>query len=497
MPKAKGKDWTKVNMAKRRNILTREELDTLHFASLRILSNTGILVEDKEAADLFQSFGARVEPTRNNFKVYIPQFLVDDALSWAPKTVTFFGRDPKNDFVAEAGGQVGFASFGECVSLIDPATRKYRPTTKEDCGKTALVVDALDELRIMTRTVCSGDQYPDAQPVHNFEALVNNTSKHIFLGVGSKSNLETMVAIAHEVCGGETAFRARPIFTATACLTSPLTIVDQCCETIMTAARNGVGIQLSSMPLTGGSAPATLGGTVIQHNCEILSGLVLAQLSQRGTRCLYATTASLLELKSGHCIMGPPENGLLSSTLAQVAHYYQLPIWTLSGASDAKIPDAQVGYEYTINALQAALAGANIIVGSGALNAGLCFDYAKLLMDHECMGNIQRVLKGVALDEILEVAELINEVGPAGFYLTHRHTLQRVRSQSKAELFDRQSLEVWAKKNPNNRSIVDRAYDMANNILTTHKPLPLPPGAAETIQEMVKTYEASLKKGKA
>ncbi len=488
------KDWIKVNASKRRNIVSREELDTLHYATLRVLQDAGVLVENKEAADLFHAHGARVKADGDNFRVYIPQCMVNDAIASKPKSVTFYGRDPKNDFVTEAGGQVGFASFGECVSVIDLASRKYRDTTKEDCGNTAKMVDALDNLRIMTRTVCSGDQYAHAQPVHNFEAIMNNTSKHIFLGVGSRSNLETMVAMCHEVCGSEEAFRARPFFSATACLTSPLIIVDQCAETIMTAARNGIAVQLTSMPLTGGSAPATLSGTVLVHNCEIVAGLVLAQITKRGTPCLYGTTASLMDFRSGQCLMGNPENGLLSSALVQIAHYYEMPIWTLSGASDAKIPDTQAGYEFTINAMQAALSGSNIIVGGGALYAGLCFDYAKLVMDHECMGNIYRVIEGVDFSEIMEEARLIEELGPGGFYMTHEHTLKRLHNQSSSEVFDRQCYETWADNNPGDRSVVERAYEKAEHILANHKPLPLPNGKAEVVSEMVKSYEDYLKK---
>ena len=189
-------------------------------ASLHVLSAVGVKVECDEALELFASGGARIEKKDGFGLAYLPAHLIEDSLRWAPSSVTFHGRDPQKDFVAEPN-RVGFATFGECIGIIDPVTRKHRPSTKKDCGDTARIVDAMDELVVMERAVCSGDQYPEAQPVHNFEAIVRNTAKHIFLGVGSRRNLAVMLEIAEMAVGGRERHLARPIFTPAVCPTSP------------------------------------------------------------------------------------------------------------------------------------------------------------------------------------------------------------------------------------------------------------------------------------
>jgi len=93
-------------------------------------------------------------------------------------------------------------------------------------------------------------------------------------------------------------------------------------------------------------------------------------------------------MKTGTAPMASPENALIASSVTQMAGYYNIPIRTGTGVSDGKIPDAQAGYEFAFNALNLALAGANIVWGAGCLDSGLGFDYAKLLMDHECVQNI-------------------------------------------------------------------------------------------------------------
>ena len=472
-------------------LFTRDDTDTMHFRSLRILEKTGLLIESQEAADIFHGAGCRVEAKGDNFRVWVPQYVVNDCLDSAPHSIIFHGRRPEDDYEAEPG-RVGFATFGECVNVIDPVTRQCRPSTKKDCGEVSRVIDALPEMCITLRTVCSGDQYPAAQAVHNFEAMLNNSSKHLFLGVVNRRNLEMMIQMAHAVCGGEEAYRAKPIFSACLCPTSPLTLVRDCCEAIITCARTGTGMQVIPMCLSGGSSPATVSATVLQHNCEVLSALVLAQLTARGTKFTYGSCSTIMDLKTGNSVVGAPEYGMINSGITQMARYYGLTVWCGGGLSDAKIPDAQVGYEFTINALQAALAGANMVYGSGCLDLGLTFDYAKLLMDHECMGNIRKVLEGIPTDNDSLCVNIIDEVGPGGNFLTHRDTLKRARGQSRSVLFDRNVRERWERENPGGRTVTDRAYDAAMSILATHQPLPLPDGVADRLSEMVRDYDARL-----
>ena len=80
---------------------TNDELNAVHNASLRILRETGIKVENKAAVAFFLNGGASVETFENHAIVRIPPYLVEDALRTVPKTVTYYGRQKKDDFVAE------------------------------------------------------------------------------------------------------------------------------------------------------------------------------------------------------------------------------------------------------------------------------------------------------------------------------------------------------------------------------------------------------------
>ena len=153
------------------------------------------------------------------------------------------------------------------------------------------------------------------------------------------------------------------------------------------------------MALSGGTSSASLAGTLVSHNAEVLSTVVLAQLLKKGLPCTYGSTSTILDLRFGTSAIGSPEYGMINASLARIARYYRLPSWVGGGASDSKEPDVQSGYEFSLSATLSALSGANIIFGSGVIEQGMTMDYAKLVMDAEMIcrnpTKLRRRLKAV------------------------------------------------------------------------------------------------------
>ena len=165
------------------------------------------------------------------------------------------------------------------------------------------------------------------------------------------------------------------------------------CDVIMESANFGVGIMVMPMALSGGTSPATLAGTLVIHNAEVLSSIVLAQLIEK-------RPAVHLRQFQHHFRFAIWNHRHRSSRVRhdqrvhlKLAQYYKLPCFVGGGASDSKIPDIQSGYEFTLSATLSALAGANIIFGSGVLEQGLTMDYAKLIMDAEMIRMVQIAVK--------------------------------------------------------------------------------------------------------
>jgi trimethylamine--corrinoid protein Co-methyltransferase len=185
---------------------------------------------------------------------------------------------------------------------------------------------------------------------------------------------------------------------------------------------------------------------------------------------------------------------MINAAIAKLAHYYRLPSFVGGGASDSKIPDIQSGYEFTLSATLSALAGANIVFGSGALEQGLTIDYAKIVMDAEMIRMIQIAINGIEITDEKLAMDVIHEVGHGGAYITHEHSLRTMRSQSQTRLFDRRSRNDWM-EHTQGKKLRDQAYEAALEILQKHQPYALPDGASASMNDIVTEFEKELKKG--
>ncbi len=316
---------------------SRDELDSIHYATLQIFQDTGIKVMNEEALEIFHGGGCNVERFNGYGIVKIPSYVVEECAFWAPHTIVYDGRDPDKDYIAEPN-RVGFTTFGGCINVIDPHTREIRRATKKDCGAVALVCDCLDEICVVTRSVNSTDVPEGALSVHNLDAQLRNTGKHIFLGIDSPRSLEVMIELDSAAAGVRDNFIIRPNFTPNICPLSPLILPDNSCSVIIKSARSGLGVLVLPMALSGGTSSATLAGTLVTHNAEVLSGIILAQLTKKGVSCTYGSTSTILDLRFGTSAIGSPEYGMINASIAKLAQYYRLPSYVGGGASDSKIP---------------------------------------------------------------------------------------------------------------------------------------------------------------
>jgi len=309
------------------NVFTEDEFDAIHRATLEILGQVGVFVQKPEARDIFKAAGARVY---EDGLVKIPPHLVEEAIRSAPSTLTLAGRDKSRDVVID-GGRVNFTNFGEGICIIDHETNELRPTTKNDLRTMTRLIDSLDVISVIERAVGSQDKPAPVQAIHNYEAMVNNTTKHCFLGPDNGHNVEIILKMAAEAVGGAEALIDRCPVSFITCPVSPLRLVEDCCEIIMAAARNNATVCILSMAMAGGSSPVNLAGTLVNHNAEILAGITLAQLTKRGAKVIYGSSSTAMFLKNASAVVGTPELGMINSAVAAMARYYLLPSWVAGG----------------------------------------------------------------------------------------------------------------------------------------------------------------------
>ncbi len=307
----------------RLSMFSRDDIERIHEATLHILRKTGVQVYLDEALQIYADGGCDVDFTKKVVK--IPPYIVERSMKQAPKNIMLCGRDPARD-IQYGGRRVGFEPFGVGLKVEDLDTGELRDSTLKDCADIMKVCDALDTVSVMLAPVMANDM-----PHTNFELYMaaegyKNTTKHYGSDAESGAVAEKLIQMAEIVAGGSKELKERPVLSIGVCPVSPLKIPKEAAEVIVVTARYGIPIEILSMAMAGASSPMTMAGTLVVHNAEVLAGIVLAQLVNPGVPSIYGSSTSTFDMKYGTATVGAPEFGMLNAALAEMAHYYEVPV---------------------------------------------------------------------------------------------------------------------------------------------------------------------------
>jgi trimethylamine--corrinoid protein Co-methyltransferase len=472
----------------------RDELDTIHSATLKVLRNVGVKFPDKYALDALKSAGADIDYETEVAR--FPENTVRDALNRAPHVVTLCGRDPSHNIRLGENGGTHFMPSGIGVYIYDLDTGQRRTASRVDAANVSKIVDALPNIHVLQVMVSPGD-VPDKIADHfKFEAAFNNTTKHVSNCIGpvtSDDGARDIVEMASTIVGGREELRKRPIISVHQCPISPLQYDVHGLRAIMEYARSCVPVCIYSMAMGGGTAPATIAGELVVINAEFLAGLVLLQKLNPGCPVIYGTVASVMDLKTGVLPLGAPERPILQIGVVSLARYYGVPHGMISaGHTDAQIPGSQAGFEKAITALPVVLAGTELILGAGAVDSANTYSYEQLVIDDEIWGAMLRIQRGFEVDEDTIAEDLIEKIGIGKHFIGEKHTLSHVqKEQWYPRLYSRikRSEDIFNEDVLGKRDLAMVARQKAKDILKTHQAQPLEKDTQQKIRALVRNAE--------
>lgn len=446
---------------------TTSQIEMLHKASMEVFEEVGMEVHSKRALEIFAAAGAEVDFATK--RVRASEDWIMNIIKRAPSQVTLCGREERNDLII-GGTRVYLGTGGTALNVLDIETGKRRRTTLSDVRQTARLVDALDNVHFFVLPVYPSDLSKDNVDVNRFYAGISNTSKHVMGGVYTKEGVRKVVRMAEEIAGGKEALRKRPFISMITNIMSPLKMDGTYTDLMLEVIEAGIPLAMPPAPIAGATSPVTLAGTIVQLNVEALSGLLLAQIVNPGTPVLYSVVPTTADMRTMGFLFGAVENGIMNAVCAQLAQYYNLPIYATAGVTEAKIPDVQSGYEKMSTSMLAALAGANYIHdAAGLIESGLSIAYEQYVIDDEINGMVLRAVRGIEIDKDTLSLDAIKRVGPGGNYIADEQTLQYMRTEFfLPKVADRSPVAIWEK----NGSIDGRekARRIAKDILANHSP---------------------------
>ena len=396
----------------------------------------------EEALELMSQNGAEIV---DGNVVRIPTRLIDAAIESVPKRkdVTLYGRDPKHDVTFEKHDPA-LACMTMAVNVIDPHTRQKRPATNEDLAALTRIADQLEHIRVNGGLVTPQDVPGEFNDWYTWATTIKNTTKHITGGMLGARCVQDAAKMGGIALGDENLFRERPYISGWVLTLPPFAIDAESLEALMEMSRWKIPVMLSSGPILGVSSPVTIAGTIAQAHAEILGCIVVSQLANPGVPIVYTSFARGMDMKSGNVSMACPEFGILKVAMAQMGKYLDLPIRMPSMLRDAKMLDAQAGFETGMVGTVTGLI-ADLMDGM-QLDMDLVVDFPDLIFCDDCMAGIRRMARELKVDKDSLALESIKEVGPGGTFLSHPHTYDNFRKELWIpKLIERRNWELWEK----------------------------------------------------
>ncbi|MBA7599203.1 Glycine betaine methyltransferase [subsurface metagenome] len=420
--------------------LTSEQVSLIHQASIEILSNPGLICFNRQAADIFHDNGAKVDKLASSespcWLVKIPEKLVIQALDNAPQTVKLGARNPENTLIMNgeeprvyfiSGSETNIwldVDFPTYVKKSDRSTEiqvpEFHPRrgTVDDLCSSAHVCEHLETLDGFIRTVNIQDKdiTEDNKDVNKFFASLNNTTKHFMSGLTNLKQLDNVVHMAELIAGGKKELEENPIISFITCLVkSPLQVVEDTTDTLIEVCRRGLPIVVSSSPQAGTSAPIKEAGILAQINAEVLAGITLSQLVNKGTPVLYGSVPVRARMDTLSDSYGSVETSQYNIDCAQIARFYKLPNYSTSGVCDTKTPGQQASIERLFSDIVVTLSGPQYLhCAYGLLDCNSVFCLLQAVLDDAHFKMIKFFFNSpkVSQDEISEVLKQIREVVP-------------------------------------------------------------------------------------
>lgn len=451
--------------ARHYNLFTEQELKKINQGVMRTLEEVGLEVNSEKARKVLEDHGATIDGKICKF----PRSMVEDAVDSAPSEVILYGRDDKHNLHL-VNSQVYFGTGGTVLNILDIETGEKRKTNLDDIANAGRLVDALDNIHFYLLHIYPNELEQDGVDINRFYAGLKNTKKHLMGGIYSPKGLRQVIEMASMVAGSEEKLRAKPFVSFITCTISPLKLDKEYTDFMIEIAGYGLPVAVPSETLAGATGPMTIAGSLVVQLAESLGALTVAQLINPGTPVILASTASVMDMKTSSYLSGAIEMGLMHAGVAQMSHFYKLPLYATAGMSDSKIPDAQAGYEKALTSLLVGLAGANFIHdAAGPLEFCTTVAYEQHVIDDEIIGMVMRAIKGVEVTDETLALDLIKEVGPGNNFLTRKHTLKHMRSELfEPKVSDRSLRENWQEAGA--KDTWARAKEIAKDILLYHEP---------------------------
>jgi trimethylamine--corrinoid protein Co-methyltransferase len=446
--------------------------------AISILENLGIYIENKEVIEIFNDNGLNHEGMR----YFLPSDVIKNCLANVPNEIRLFDRERKQ-YLQLSDDNVHFNPGSAAMFVIDDDTGQKRHGTSQDFIRFSRIMEHLKYIEAQSTAIISQDIPLKAQDWHRLFICLSNCYKPIITGTFRKESFAIMKELLLACRLSEKDLENKPLAIFDAAPSPPLKWSDLTSQSIIDGAKSMIPVEFVSMPIGGANAPITLIGSITQHCAESLAGVVISQLTKRGTPIIWGGSPSVMDMKHGTTPMSAIESMMISIGDVEMGKFLKLPTHAYMSVSDSMIPDTQAGFEAAIGIFLGALVGINVISGPGMLESENTQSVEKLVIDNEIVGMVKRFISGIEDYGEPFASNILKDYEKKEQLLSHPTT----RSLFKKELFfpssiiNRMAHNIW--KSSGAKSTNKRALELASEL---EKKTPIKPIEKNLLNELVK-----------
>jgi trimethylamine--corrinoid protein Co-methyltransferase len=476
------------NRFKALEILSPEQIEQLHEASMQILEITGIDFMDAEALSIWEKAGARVDHATQH--VWFDRDMILETVASAPSSFTWHARNPVKNLII---GQdyVNFQANGGVAYSSNFDTGRRRGTWDD-------YVNFLKLCQMCNVLHFGGEQLVAPQDINSsvrhlrrLSAAFTLTDKAAMEAAHGREIVSDNLNLARIVFGDLEQYDGA-VIGGIINASSPLRYDQRMIGGIITYARAKQVNIITPFILAGAMSPISMAAALAQQNAEALVGIALTQLVRPGAPVLYGGFTTNADMKTGSPAMGTPEGAWAMSVGAQLARRYNLPYRGSGTLNTSKVPDAESVWETMWSLWPAILSHTNFIMHStGWLEGGLTASYEKFIIDVENLAMFYQFLQGFEISDETLALESIAEVGPGGHHFGTAHTQARYTTEFyQSALSDRLSYENWVVAG--SQDAAQRAYHIWKDLIANYEQPSLEEGIAQGLREYVEKREREL-----
>jgi trimethylamine--corrinoid protein Co-methyltransferase len=428
--------------------LTAAESAAIHETALRILEEVGFLVPPGgRAAARLRDLGL---VARADGRMLLPRDAVEAALRRAPRVVRLGARAAGRTAVLD-GTRTWVTTDGCGARALDPGGGGPRPSILADVERSARLTDALDRFDVYWTMVSAQDVPVGARVATEYLAAVRNTVKHVqMVDVARAEEAVALTRMAAAV--RETGLAADPPVSILISVVSPLRLDPGGLEAALVFAAAGLPVAACSMPIASVTAPATPAGVVCLAHAEVVGFAAILEMLAPGAPILYCSFPAFADARTGVTNYSEPRR------------FWAAAAATVLGRS-AGLP------AFTSGELGSLLARADLLCFGGLLEVSTLLSLEQLVIDHEQLRDWTIAAAAPAVDDETLALQVVRDVGPAGHYLSHRHTVRHIREYVVPAFAAAAQPTGPAGAPPAGRAAAARE---ALRLLETHRPEPLP-----------------------